>query len=323
MKKIITFGEVMLRLSPDLYNRWQQTDHFNVVYTGAEANVAVSLANFGMDVSYVTKVPAHEIGQSAVNNIRKFGVNTDMVVRGGERIGLFYLEKGASQRPSKVIYDRKYSAIATAQASDFNWDKIFDGADWFHLTGITPALSDELANICLLALQKAKEKGLTVSMDLNYRAKLWSLEKARQTLEKLLPYVDYCKDLFWYEDGETDRETIVNRMFQDFDLKGLFVTQRVAKNANDHDWSGVFYTGGKAYQSKQYSIHIVDRVGGGDSFSAGFIYALANGYTPQETIEFAVAASCLKHSIEGDYNLVSVDEVKTLAEGDGTGRVQR
>ena len=323
MKKIVTFGELMLRLAPNGYYRFFQNDQMQATFGGGEANVAVSLANFGMNVSLVTKLPEHEIGQSAVNNIRKFGVNTDMVVRGGDRIGLFYLEKGASPRPSKVIYDRKNSAIATAQKSDFDWDKIFDGADWFHLTGITPALSDELAEICLLALQKAKEKGLTVSMDLNYRAKLWSLEKARQTLEKMLPYVDYCKDLFWYEDGEKDRATIVNRMFQDFGLKGLFVTQRVAKSANDHDWSGVFYTDGKAYQSKQYAMHIVDRVGGGDSFSAGFIYALVNGYAPQETIEFAVAASCLKHSVEGDYNLVSVDEVKTLACGDGTGRVQR
>ena len=321
--KVVTFGELMIRFSPDLYLKWLQTDNFNAIYTGAEANVAISLANFGVPSRYVTKLPEHEIGQAAVNAVRKFGVDTDMVARGGERIGLFYLEKGASQRPSKVIYDRKYSAISMAQKSDFDWDKIFDGADWFHLTGITPALSDGLAEICLIALQKAKEKGLTVSMDLNYRAKLWTLDKARETLQKLLPYVDYCKDLFWYADGETDRETIVKRMFDEFSLKGLFVTKREAKSANDHDWSGSFYVGGKEYKSKKYSMHIVDRVGGGDSFSAGFIYALKNGYSPQETIEFAVAASCLNHSIAGDYNLVSAEEVTALACGDGSGRVQR
>ncbi len=321
--KVVTFGELMMRLSPDLYNRWLQTDRFNAVYTGAEANVAVSLANFGLESRYVTKLPEHEIGQAAVNSLRKFGVDTDAVVRGGERIGLFYLEKGASQRSGKVIYDRKYSSIATAKQSDFDWEKIFDGADWFHLTGITPALSDDLAEICLTALKTAKKKGLTVSMDLNYRSKLWSLEKARDVLKTLLPYVDYCKDLFWYEDGETDEEKIVSRMTKDFGLKGLFVTKREAKSANDHDWSGVFYTDGKAYSSRKYSMHVVDRVGGGDSFSAGFIYALKNGFSPQKTIEFAVAASCLKHSIEGDFNLVGVDEVLTLMGGDGTGRVQR
>lgn len=321
--KVVTFGELMIRFSPDLYLRWTQSDRFNALYTGAEANVAVSLANFGLESRYVTKLPEHEIGQAAVNSLRKFGVDTDLVVRGGERIGLFYLEKGASQRSGKVIYDRKYSSIATAKQSDFDWEKIFNGADWFHLTGITPALSDELAEICLTALKTAKQKGLTVSMDLNYRSKLWSLEKARKTLEKMLPYVDYCKDLFWYEDGETDREKIVARMMKDFDLKGLFVTFRQAKSANDHEWSGAFYTDGKEYLSKKYSMHVVDRVGGGDSFSAGFIYALKNGFSPQKTIEFAVAASCLKHSIEGDCNLVGVDEVLTLVEGDGTGRVQR
>ena len=321
--KIVTFGEVMLRLSPNLYERWVQTDTFNVVYTGAEANVAVSLANFGEKVAFVSKFPAHEIGQAAVNSLRKFGVNTDMVVRGGERMGIFFLEKGASQRGGKVIYDRAHSAIATAKQSDFDWDKIFEGADWFHLTGITPALSDELAKICLTALQKAKEKGLTVSMDLNYRAKLWTLEKARETLKTLLPFVDYCKDLFWFEDGEQDAESVVQRMMKEFNLKGVFVTFRQAKTANDHDWSGAFYTNGKSYHSKRYSMHVVDRVGGGDAFSAGFIYALRNGFAPQETVEFAVAASCLKHTVEGDYNLVSVNEVLALAGGDGSGRVQR
>lgn len=321
--KVVTFGELMIRFSPDLYLRWTQSDRFNALYTGAEANVAVSLANFGLESRYVTKLPEHEIGQAAVNSLRKFGVDTDLVVRGGERIGLFYLEKGASQRSGKVIYDRKYSSIATAKQSDFDWENIFNGADWFHLTGITPALSDELAEICLTALKTAKQKGLTVSMDLNYRSKLWSLEKARKTLEKMLPYVDYCKDLFWYEDGETDREKIVARMMKDFDLKGLFVTFRQTKSANDHEWSGAFYTDGKEYLSKKYSMHVVDRVGGGDSFSAGFIYALKSGFSPQKTIEFAVAASCLKHSIEGDCNLVGVDEVLTLMDGDGTGRVQR
>ena len=340
MKKVITFGELMLRLAPENYLRFVQSDKYQATFGGAEANVAVSLANYGIDASFVSKLPTHEIGQSAVNSLRKFGVNTDKIVRGGERVGIYYCEKGASQRPSKVIYDRAYSAIAMAKREDFDWDKIFDGATWFHFTGITPALSDEVAEICKIACQKAKQKGITISCDLNFRKKLWSKEKAGAVMGELCKYIDYCianeedaKDVFGIEadntdiyGGKLDRDgyiSVAEKLTARFGFKGVAITLRESKSANDNDWSGMLYTDGKAYFSKKYSIHIVDRVGGGDSFGAGLIYSLLSDYDGQSAIEFAVAASCLKHSIEGDYNLVSVAEVKNLAGGDASGRVQR
>ena len=338
--KIITFGEIMLRLSPELYTRFVQSEKFLSTYAGAEANVAVSLANYGEEVAFVSKIPEHEIGQAAVNSLRKFGVDTSLIVRGGDRIGVYYCEKGASQRPSKVIYDRAYSAIAQANKEDFDWDKIFDGAKWFHFTGITPALSDSMADICLTALKKAKEKGITVSCDLNFRKKLWSKEKANLVMSELCNYVDYCianeedaKDVFGIEaentditGGKLDRNgyiSVAKKLTEKFGFKGVAITLRESKSANDNDWSGMLYTNGQAVFSKKYSIHIVDRVGGGDSFGGGLIYSLVNGYDAQRAIDFAVAASCLKHSIEGDYNLVSKKEVETLAGGDASGRVQR
>ena len=338
--KIITFGEIMLRLSPELYTRFVQSEKFLSTYAGAEANVAVSLANYGEEVSFVSKLPEHEIGQAAVNSLRKFGVDTSLIVRGGDRIGVYYCEKGASQRPSKVIYDRAYSAIAQANKEDFDWDKIFDGAKWFHFTGITPALSDSMADICLTALKKAKERGITVSCDLNFRKKLWSKEKANLVMSELCNYVDYCianeedaKDVFGIEadnsdiyGGKLDRDgyiSVAKKLTEKFGFKGVAITLRESKSANDNDWSGMLYTNGQAVFSKKYSIHIVDRVGGGDSFGGGLIYSLVNGYDSQRAIDFAVAASCLKHSIEGDYNLVSKKEVETLADGDASGRVQR
>ena len=340
MEKVITFGEIMLRLAPENYLRFVQSEKYQATFGGAEANVAVSLANYGIDASFVSKLPNHEIGQSAVNSLRKFGVNTDKIVRGGERVGIYYCEKGASQRPSKVIYDRAYSAIATAKKEDFDWDKIFDGATWFHFTGITPALSDEVAEICKIACQKAKKKGVTISCDLNFRKKLWSKEKAGKVMSELCSYIDYCianeedaKDVFGIEADNTDiyggklnRDgyiSVAEKLTARFGFKGVAITLRESKSANDNDWSGMLYTDGKAFFSKKYSIHIVDRVGGGDSFGAGLIYSLLSNYDSQSAIEFAVAASCLKHSIEGDYNLVSVAEVKNLAGGDASGRVQR
>lgn len=338
--KTVTFGEIMLRLSPELYTRFVQSEKFLATYAGAEANVAVSLANYGEEVSFVTKLPDHEIGQAAVNSLRKFGVDTSLIVRGGDRVGIYFCEKGASQRPSKVIYDRAHSAICEAKEADFDWDKIFDGAKWFHFTGITPALSDSMAKICLDAVKKAKEKDITVSCDLNFRKKLWSKEKAGQVMGELCKYVDYCianeedaKDVFGIEaentditGGKLDRDgyiSVAKKLTDRFGFKGVAITLRESKSANDNDWSGMLYTDGKAYFSKKYSIHIVDRVGGGDSFGGGLIYSLINGYDAQKTIEFAVAASCLKHSIEGDFNLVSKKEVETLAGGDASGRVQR
>ncbi len=340
MKKVITFGEVMLRLAPFGYLRFVQSKEFEATFGGAEANVAVSLANYGLDAHFVTKLPNHEIGQMAINSLREFGVNTSDIVRGGDRVGIYYCEKGASQRPSKVIYDRANSSIATAKANDFDWDKILDGADWFHFTGITPALSDDVAAICLEALKACKERNITISCDLNFRKKLWSKEKAGKVMGELCHYIDYCianeedaKDVFGIEADNTDiysgklnREgyvSVAEKLTKAFNFKGVAITLRESLSANDNNWSAMLYTDGKAVFSKKYAMHIVDRVGGGDSFGGGLIYSLLNGYSAQEAIEFAVAASCLKHSIEGDYNMVSVDEVKKLAEGDASGRVQR
>ena len=340
MGKVVTFGELMLRLAPENYLRFVQSEKYEATFGGAEANVAVSLANYGVDAAFVTKLPAHEIGQAAVNSLRKFGVDTSKIVRGGERVGIYYCEKGASQRPSKVIYDRAYSAIAMAKREDFDWDKIFEGVEWFHFTGITPALSDETAAITLDACKKAREKGITISCDLNFRKKLWSKEKAGKVMGELCEYIDYCianeedaKDVFGIEADNSDIYggkldgngyiSVAKKLTERFSFKGVAITLRESKRANDNAWSGMLYTNGQAYFSKKYSMHIVDRVGGGDSFGGGLIYALLNGYEAQDAIEFAVAASCLKHSIEGDYNMVSLAEVKTLAGGDASGRVQR
>lgn len=340
MSEVVTFGELMLRLAPENYLRFVQSERYQATFGGAEANVAVSLANYGVDATFVTKLPLHEIGQAAVNSLRKFGVETGKIVRGGERVGIYYCEKGASQRPSKVIYDRAYSAVATAKREDFDWQCIFDGARWFHFTGITPALSDGTAEICLDAVKEAKKKNITVSCDLNFRKKLWSKEKAGKVMGELCKYVDYCianeedaKDVFGIEaenadidGGKLDRNgyvSVAKKLTERFGFKGVAVTLRESRSANDNGWSGMLYTGGTAYFSKKYSMHIVDRVGGGDSFGGGLIYALLNRYAPQEAIGFAVAASCLKHSVEGDYNLVSLAEVENLAGGDANGRVQR
>ena len=338
--KVVTFGELMLRLAPENYLRFVQSDKYEATFGGAEANVAVSLSNYGVDAAFVSKLPAHEIGQAAVNSLRKFGVDTSKIVRGGNRVGIYYCEKGASQRPSKVIYDRAGSAIATASVNDFDWDKIFDGVTWFHFTGITPALSDECAAITLEACKKAKEKGITISCDLNFRKKLWNKEKAGEIMSKVCLYVDYCianeedaKDVFGIEADNTDINTgkldrngyisVAKKLTEKFNFKGVAITLRESLSANDNNWSGMLYTNGEAHFSKKYAMHIVDRVGGGDSFGGGLIYSLLNNYDSQRAIEFAVAASCLKHSIEGDYNMVSVSEVEALANGNASGRVQR
>ncbi|TCL57176.1 2-dehydro-3-deoxygluconokinase [Kineothrix alysoides] len=339
-KKTVTFGEIMLRLAPDGYYRFVQAGSYGATYGGGEANVAVSLANYGLDSSFVTKLPAHEIGQAGINSLRQFGVDTKDIVRGGKRVGIYFLEKGASQRPSKVIYDRAGSSIAEAVKEDFDWDAIFEGADWFHFTGITPALGDNIAKICLEACKKAKEKGITVSCDLNYRNKLWSKEKAGEVMGELCKYVDVCianeedaGDVFGIKAPDTDVTTgkvnhegykdVAKRLADRFGFQKVAITLRESLSANDNNWAGMLYTEGEYYFSKKYMMHIVDRVGGGDSFGAGLIYASLVGMNAQEIIEFAVAASCLKHSIEGDFNQVSVDEVKKLAGGDASGRVQR
>ena len=339
-KRIVTFGEIMMRLNPEGYFRFLHADKFEVSYAGGEANVAVSLANYGMKAAYVTKVPAHEIGQNAVNALRHFGVDTESIVRGGDRLGLYYVEKGASQRASKVIYDRAGSAIALAKPEDFDWDTIFAGADWFHWTGITPALGGCLPEICLEACKVAKAKGITVSCDLNFRKKLWTSEQAGKVMATLMPYVDVCianeedaKDVFGIEAENTDINTgkidhagyisVARQLQERFGCKHVAITLRGSITANDNKWAGMLYTGGEAYFSPEYMVHIVDRVGGGDSFGGGLIYSMLVGKEPQDAINFAVAASCLKHTIEHDFNLVSVAEVEALTAGNASGRVQR
>lgn len=339
-KRIVCFGEIMLRLAPEGYYRFFQNDRMQATFGGGEANVAVSLANYGMDASYVTKLPSHAIGQAAVNSLRALGVDTKDIVRGGERVGIYYLEKGASQRGSVCIYDRAYSAIQLAKREDFDWDKILDGADWFHFTGITPAIGGDLVNICLDACKKAKEKGVKISCDLNYRGKLWTREEARKAMTELCKYVDVCisneedaKDVFGIEaentdiyGGKLDKEgykSVAKQLMDTFGFEKVAITLRSSISASDNDWAGMLYDGENYCFSKEYHLRIVDRVGGGDSFGGGLIYALLSGKDTQAAIEFAVAASALKHSIEGDYNRVGVSEVEKLAGGDGSGRVQR
>ncbi len=339
-KKVVTFGELMLRLTPEGYLRFVQADKFGATFGGGEANVAVSLANYGFEATFVSKLPNHEIGQAAINSLQKYGVDTSMICRGGDRVGIYYLEKGASQRPSKVIYDRAYSSIAQSKMADFNWKEIFKDVSWFHFTGITPALNDNVADICIEACKIAKEMGVTVSCDLNYRNKLWNREKAGLIMGELCKYVDVCianeedaADVFGIHaaytnvhEGKVNHEgykDVAKQLIDRFGFKNVAITLRESLSANDNNWSAMLSDGKNYYFSKKYKMHIVDRVGGGDSFGAGLITAMLKDYEPQKTIEFAVAASCLKHSIEGDYNLVTVDEVLKLAGGDGSGRVQR
>ncbi|NLM68968.1 MAG: sugar kinase [Firmicutes bacterium] len=339
-KKVVTMGELMLRLSPPNYLRFVQTDSFKAVFGGGEANVAVSLANYGLDSYYVTKLPEHHIGQAAVNSLRRYGVKTDYIARGGDRVGIYYAETGASVRPSQVIYDRANSAIAEADIADFDFDAIFAGADWFHWTGITPAISDKAAELTEAALQAAKKHGVTVSVDLNYRKKLWSPEKARRIMTHLMQYVDVCigneedaEITLGFKPGKSDvtkgeldlegYKDIFKQMKDKFGFKYVGSTLRESYSASDNGWSAMIYDGNEFYRSKVYKLHIVDRVGGGDSFAAGLIYGLVTGKPVGEALEFAVAASALKHTIHGDYNLVTVDEVERLAGGDASGRVQR
>ena len=341
MGKVITFGEIMMRLNPPGYLRFLQADTFDATYGGGEANVAVSLVNYGNEAAFVSKVPDHEIGQNAVNALRRYGVDTSMMLRGGPRLGIYFCEKGASQRGSKVVYDRAGSSIALAKRDEFDWDKIFEGADWFHFTGITPALGGEMPEICLDACVAAHKKGLMVSCDLNYRGKLWSREKAGEVMGKLMPYVDVCianeedaKDVFGIaaentdiEGGKLDREgyiSVARQLTERFNFKAVAITLRGSISASQNNWSGMLYVNGKAYFAKNYLIQLVDRVGGGDSFGGGLIHALRKWPEDwQKAIEFAVAASCLKQATEYDFNLASEKEVLGLAGGSGSGRVQR
>ena len=342
-KRVITFGEIMLRLAPEGYYRFVQANNFGATYGGGEANVAVSLANYGFDAAFVTKLPKHEIGQAAVNELRRYGVDTSTITRGGDRVGIYFLEKGASQRPSKVIYDRAHSAISEATPEDFDWAKIFEGADWFHFTGITPAVSDAAAELTEKALIAAKKHGVKVSVDLNFRKKLWSSEKAQKVMTNLMQYVDVCigneedaEKVLGFKPGNTDVTSgelelagyvdIFNQMADKFGFKYIISSLRESHSASNNDWSACIMDGQtrEFYHSRKYHIApIVDRVGGGDSFAGGLICGLADGKDMKAALEFAVAASALKHTIPGDFNLVTRAEVETLAGGDGSGRVQR
>ena len=330
----------MLRLNPAGYLRFIQADQFQVNYTGAEANVCVSLAMMGMDTDFVARLPQNDIAAAGVAMLRKFNVGTSHIAYGGERMGVFYAEKGASQRPSKIVYDRKYTSIATCSYEDFDWDAIFAGATNFHMTGITPALSKSIPQVCIQACQKAKEMGLTVSCDLNYRKNLWTEEEAKACMTQIMPYIDVL--VANEEDaekvlgikarntdvtkGQLDREgyvDVADQICRTYGTKMVAVTLRRSISASDNEWSAMLYTQGQAYFSRQYMIHLVDRVGGGDSFTAGLLCGLMNDYDPQQTIEYAAAASCLKQTMELDFNLSTAEEVKRLVGGDGSGRVQR
>ena len=340
--KIVTFGEIMMRLNPEGYTRFVQAERFEASYAGGEANVAVSLANFGLDAAFVTKLPANPLGEAARNAVRRFGVETKDIVWGGPRLGVYFVEKGASQRASKVVYDRAGSSIALARRGNFDWAKILKGVRWFHFTGITPALGGDLPAICLDALKWCRAHRITVSCDLNYRGKLWTKAEAGACMEKLVPYVDVlianeadAADVFGIvgkgsdvESGKLNKEgyvSVAEQLVKRFGCKKVAITLRTSLSAFDNLWAGMLYDAKakKASFSTEYKVHIVDRVGGGDSFGGGLIHALLAGKSTQAAIDFAVAASCLKHSIEHDFNQVSVSEVETLAAGNGTGRVQR
>lgn len=338
-KKVVTLGEIMLRLSTPDYKRFVQADTFDVTYGGGEANVSAAICNYGENGVFVSKVPDNPIGQAAINHLRRYGVDTQFVARGGDRLGIYFLETGASMRASQVVYDRAGASIADVDASDFNWDAIFEGADWFHTTGITPALSDKAAALTEAALKAAKAKGVTTSIDLNYRKKLWSKEKAREVMTRLSQYVDVC--IGNEEDAETTLgfhagsdvtkggleiegyKSVFKQMKEKLGFKYIASTLRESHSASDNGWSALVYDGTEFYHTKHYNVRIIDRVGSGDSFASGFIYGLVTGMPMGEAAEFGVAASALKHTIPGDLNHATRKEVIDLMKGDASGRVQR
>ena len=345
-KKIVTFGEIMLRLSPPGFLRFSQTTQFDVVYGGGEANVAISLANFGLPVCFVTRLPENDLGECALMELRKRGVDTSHIMRGGKRLGIYFLETGAVSRSSKVVYDRAYSSVSEIQTSMINWDKVFENAAWFHWTGITPAISQSAADVCLEAIKIAKSKNITISTDLNYRAKLWKYKGDRVCImEKLTSYCDIIlgneEDAYKHfgikpeglditTEGEKVKAnsfvSVCKQMMIKFpQAKMVITTLRGSLSASHNTWAGILYDGNKVYTSKEYHItHIVDRVGGGDSFMGGLIYGLITYQDDvQKALDFAVAASCLKHTIKGDANLVCISEVEKLMSGDSSGRVVR
>lgn len=344
MAKVVTFGEIMLRLKSPGYERFFQSPALEATFGGGEANVAVSLANYGMDAAFVTVLPDNDIANACIRELRGFGVDTTKIVRGGNRVGIYYLETGAVQRPSKVIYDRAGSSIAEAKPGDIDWKKVLEGAEWFHLTGITPAISQGAADLSLEAVKAAKEMGVHVSCDLNYRKNLWKYGKrADEVMREVVKYVDTvianeedvqkalcisAESAAAVDEGEINVDlykTIAGKVMEAYpNVKRVAITLRESKSANHNDWHACLYNGKDFFLSRKYAItDIVDRVGGGDSFGGGLIYGLMTYQDEKKALEFAVAASCLKHTILGDYNRVSVKEVESLMNGSGTGRVQR
>ena len=346
MKKVVTFGEIMLRLSPAENLRFSQVNNFDVVYGGGESNVAVSLANYGVPVEFVTRLPKNDLGECALMEMRKRGVGTKHIAFGGDRLGIYFLETGAVSRGSKVVYDRAHSAIAEIESGMINWDSVFDGVEWFHWTGITPAISQGAADVCLEAVKAASAKGITISTDLNYRAKLWNYGGDREAI--MTELTSFCDVILGNEEDAEKHfgihpegldvhkhghevkaasfKSVCEQMMNKFPrAKKVITTLRGSISASHNTWAGVLYDGKKMYETRQYQItHIVDRVGGGDSFMGGLIYGLLNyPENDQNALDFAVAASCLKHTIKGDANLVTVEEVEKLMSGDASGRVAR
>lgn len=340
MAKVVGFGDLLVRLSPPGYQRFLQATNFEINYTGAEANMLVFLAMNGISTEFVTRLPDNLISDCALAQLRRFGVGLNHVAFGGDRIATYYLEKGASQRPSRIVYDRKHTGIATASPTDFDWNSIFDGASHFVFTGITPPLGPNLPGICETACREAKQRGIMVVCDLNYRSLLWSLEDASRTMRQLLPFVDVlvcgredAAKLFGIEtpasasgDDTPDPAAYASaaeQLVAQFGCSTVAFTLRETISASDTLWSGLLYTGGKAYVARDYRIHLVDRVGGGDSFTAGLLYGMLQGFDPQHTLDFATAASCLKQTIEQDFNLSFADEIELVASGEATGRIRR
>jgi 2-dehydro-3-deoxygluconokinase len=339
-KRVVTFGELVLRLDTRNYERFVQAKEFEVRYGASEANVAVSLTNLGIQGVFVSVVPDHDIGQAGINLLRGYGVDTSHIIRAGDRLGLLYVERGASQRPTRVIYDRAHSSIAEMKSGMIDWGKVFEGADWFHFSGITPALSDTTAIGCRDACLAAKKAGIKISCDYNYRSKLWPLGKARSVMGKLAEYVDVsignkedAEKILGITAGKNSASSseptfecyrkVARKLASTFGFEKVAMTLRESPTSSDNDWSAFLYDGKDFLQSRNYNIHIVDRLGGGDAFAAGLIYGILTGMSSEDTVNFAVAASCLKHSIQGDFNLVSKAEVEALLKGDGTARVER
>jgi len=341
--KVVTMGEIMLRLSTPGYSRFVQSQSLDVNYGGGEANVAVALSNYGLESYFITKQPKHEIGQAAVNSLRRYGVHTDYIVRGGDRVGIYFLETGASQRASKVIYDRSGAAVTTLSKEELDWDEVFKDAKWFHWTGITPALGKTVQESLRAACEAAKRHGVTISADLNYRAKLWTTQEAQAVMIPLMEYVDVCianeedaEKSLGFKAGATNIESaeldeigyfeLAKQLKSKFNFNAVAITLRESYSASRNGWSALLHDEKECrepYRSKKYDVQIVDRVGGGDSFASGLIYGLLNKQSSKEALEFAAAASCLKQTIPGDFNLVTKEEVEKLSKGSGSGRVER